>query len=79
MSCEINEFGIFFFFFGHLSREPARVRCVVFQLELLPPAPAVPMPPPFPPSYPPLPEEEMDMSSEEESEYESGDDEDKER
>lgn len=37
------------------------------------------MPPPFPPDYPPLPEEEMEMSSEEESEYESGDDEDKER
>lgn len=37
------------------------------------------MPPPFPPNYPPLPAEEMEMSSEEESEYESGDDEDKER
>lgn len=48
-------------------------------LELLPAAPSIPMPPPFPPSYPPLPEEEMDVSSEEESEYESGDDEDKER
>ncbi|KAM9713312.1 RNA-binding region-containing protein 3 isoform 2-T3 [Menidia menidia] len=42
------------------------------------PAPHFPMPPPFPPNYPPLPEEEMDLSSEEESEYESGD-EDKER
>lgn len=47
--------------------------------EYLPPAPPVPMPPPFPPDYPPLPEEEMELSSEEESEYESGDDEDKER
>ncbi|XP_040921187.1 RNA-binding region-containing protein 3 isoform X2 [Toxotes jaculatrix] len=47
--------------------------------ELLPPAPPIPMPPPFPPDYPPLPEEEMELSSEEESEYESGDDEDKER
>jgi len=37
------------------------------------------MPPPFPPHYPPLPEEEMELSSGEESEYESGDDEDKER
>ncbi|XP_037550388.1 RNA-binding region-containing protein 3 [Nematolebias whitei] len=45
----------------------------------LPPAPAIPMPPPFPPDYPPLPEEEMELSSGEESEYESGDDEDKER
>ncbi|XP_047424679.1 RNA-binding region-containing protein 3 isoform X3 [Mugil cephalus] len=45
----------------------------------LPPAPPVPMPPPFPPEYPPLPEEEMELSSGEESEYESGDDEDKER
>uniref|UniRef100_A0A3B5A0G5 RNA-binding region-containing protein 3 n=1 Tax=Stegastes partitus TaxID=144197 RepID=A0A3B5A0G5_9TELE len=45
----------------------------------LPPAPPIPMPPPFPPEYPPLPEEEMELSSEEESEYESGDDEDKER
>ncbi|KAG7216744.1 hypothetical protein INR49_021127 [Caranx melampygus] len=42
-------------------------------------APPVPMPPPFPPDYPPLPEEAMELSSEEESEYESGDDEDKER
>uniref|UniRef100_A0A3Q3W562 RNA-binding region-containing protein 3 n=1 Tax=Mola mola TaxID=94237 RepID=A0A3Q3W562_MOLML len=40
--------------------------------------PPMPMPPPFPPDYPPLPEEEMELSSEEESEYESGDDEDKE-
>ncbi|XP_037829226.1 RNA-binding region-containing protein 3 isoform X2 [Kryptolebias marmoratus] len=47
--------------------------------ELLPPAPPVPMPPPFPPDYPPLPEEEMELSSGEESEYESGDDEDRER
>uniref|UniRef100_UPI0037E864B8 RNA-binding region-containing protein 3 n=1 Tax=Semicossyphus pulcher TaxID=241346 RepID=UPI0037E864B8 len=47
--------------------------------EFLPPAPPIPMPPPFPPDYPPLPEEEMELSSEEESEYESGDDEDKER
>ncbi|XP_031732577.1 RNA-binding region-containing protein 3 [Anarrhichthys ocellatus] len=47
--------------------------------ELLPPAPPMPMPPPFPPDYPPLPEEEMELSSGEESEYESGDDEDKER
>uniref|UniRef100_A0A665X255 RNA-binding region-containing protein 3 n=1 Tax=Echeneis naucrates TaxID=173247 RepID=A0A665X255_ECHNA len=46
--------------------------------ELLPPAPPMPMPPPFPPEYPPLPEDEMELSSEE-SEYESGDDEDKER
>ncbi|KAM3593376.1 uncharacterized protein V6R79_011675 [Siganus canaliculatus] len=47
--------------------------------EFLPPAPPIPMPPPFPPDFPPLPEEEMQLSSEEESEYESGDDEDKER
>uniref|UniRef100_A0A672FNJ3 RNA-binding region-containing protein 3 n=1 Tax=Salarias fasciatus TaxID=181472 RepID=A0A672FNJ3_SALFA len=47
--------------------------------QLLPPFAAVPMPPPFPPDYPPLPEEEMELSSGEESEYESGDDEDKER
>ncbi|TNM96366.1 hypothetical protein fugu_016027 [Takifugu bimaculatus] len=44
-----------------------------------PPVPPMPMPPPFPPDYPPLPEEEMELSSGEESEYESGDDEDKER
>lgn len=37
------------------------------------------MPPPYPPHYPPLPADEMDLSSEEGSEYESGDDEDKER
>lgn len=37
------------------------------------------MPPPFPPDYPPLPVEEMELSSGEESEYDSGDDEDKER
>ncbi|KAM8731481.1 RNA-binding region-containing protein 3 isoform 2-T6 [Acanthopagrus schlegelii] len=47
--------------------------------EYLPPAPPIPMPPPFPPDCPPLPEEEMELSSGEESEYESGDDEDKER
>ncbi|XP_053268952.1 RNA-binding region-containing protein 3 [Pleuronectes platessa] len=47
--------------------------------ERLPPAPPIPMPPPYPPDYPPLPEEEMELSSEEESEYDSGDDEDKER
>uniref|UniRef100_A0A1A8SBI5 RNA-binding region-containing protein 3 n=1 Tax=Nothobranchius rachovii TaxID=451742 RepID=A0A1A8SBI5_9TELE len=44
-----------------------------------PPVPSFPMPPPLPPDYPPLPVEEMDLSSGEESEYESGDDEDKER
>lgn len=49
------------------------------QFDLLPPAPPIPMPPPFPPDYPPLPVEEMELSSGEESEYESGDDEDKER
>ncbi|MED6280487.1 RNA-binding region-containing protein 3 [Characodon lateralis] len=47
--------------------------------ELLRPAPPIPMPPPLPPHYPPLPEEELERSGEEESEYESGDDEDKER
>ncbi|XP_019130361.2 RNA-binding region-containing protein 3 isoform X2 [Larimichthys crocea] len=47
--------------------------------EFLPPVPHMPMPPPFPPDYPPLPEEEMELSSQEESEYDSGDDEDKER
>ncbi|XP_036934873.1 RNA-binding region-containing protein 3 isoform X2 [Acanthopagrus latus] len=47
--------------------------------DYLPPAPPIPMPPPFPPDCPPLPEEEMELSSGEESEYESGDDEDKER
>ncbi|KAK5605915.1 RNA-binding region-containing protein 3, partial [Crenichthys baileyi] len=47
--------------------------------ELLRPAPPIPMPPPLPPDYPPLPEEELERSGEEESEYESGDDEDKER
>ncbi|XP_041824586.1 RNA-binding region-containing protein 3 [Melanotaenia boesemani] len=56
---------------------PITVRPPMF--EFLPHAPPIPMPPPFPPDYPPLPEEEMDLSSEEESEYESGDDEDKER
>ncbi|XP_056155621.1 RNA-binding region-containing protein 3 [Lampris incognitus] len=44
-----------------------------------PPVPPVPMPPPLPPENPPLPEEEMELSSEEESEYESGDDEDTKR
>ncbi|XP_030205294.1 RNA-binding region-containing protein 3 isoform X1 [Gadus morhua] len=33
-----------------------------------------PMPPPFPPDFPPLPQEDMDLSSEPESEYDSGDD-----
>ncbi|XP_034717735.1 RNA-binding region-containing protein 3 isoform X1 [Etheostoma cragini] len=47
--------------------------------DVLPPAPPFPMPPPFPPDYPPLPEEEMELSSGQESEYESGEDEDKER
>ncbi|XP_072430998.1 RNA-binding region-containing protein 3 isoform X3 [Chiloscyllium punctatum] len=42
-------------------------------------APAPPPMPPLPPEEPPLPEEEMDVSSEEESEYESGSEEDKER
>ncbi|XP_038649339.1 RNA-binding region-containing protein 3 [Scyliorhinus canicula] len=41
--------------------------------------PAPPPMPPLPPEEPPLPEEEMDVSSEEESEYESGSEEDKER
>lgn len=50
-----------------------------FQFDCRPPVPPMPMPPPFPPDYPPLPEEEMELSSGEESEYESGDDEDKER
>ncbi|XP_057680698.1 RNA-binding region-containing protein 3 [Corythoichthys intestinalis] len=45
----------------------------------LPTAPAIPMPPPLPPDLPPIPAEEIVMSSDEESEYESGDDEDKER
>ncbi|KAK0134734.1 RNA-binding protein 40 [Merluccius polli] len=36
-------------------------------------APA-PMPPPFPPDHPPLPQEDMELSSEPESEYDSGDD-----
>uniref|UniRef100_A0A8C2X8Y5 RNA-binding region-containing protein 3 n=1 Tax=Cyclopterus lumpus TaxID=8103 RepID=A0A8C2X8Y5_CYCLU len=57
----------------------SRVCFVFLQFELLPPSPPFPMPPPFPPDYPPLPEEEMELSSGEESEYESGDDEDKER
>lgn len=59
--------------FGPVTTRPP------MQFEFLPPAPPIPMPPPFPPNYPPLPEEEMELSSEEESEYESGDDEDKER
>ncbi|XP_028333097.1 RNA-binding region-containing protein 3 [Gouania willdenowi] len=42
---------------------------------MLPAPPHIPMPPPFPPDYPPLPVEEMDLSSQEESEYESGDEE----
>uniref|UniRef100_A0A672LF79 RNA-binding region-containing protein 3 n=1 Tax=Sinocyclocheilus grahami TaxID=75366 RepID=A0A672LF79_SINGR len=46
----------------------------------MPPGPMPPMPPPFPPENPPLPEHEEGASgSEEESEYESGDEEDKER
>lgn len=50
-----------------------------FQFEM-PPGPLPPMPPPFPPENPPLPEHEEGASgSEEESEYESGDEEDKER
>ncbi|XP_054622347.1 RNA-binding region-containing protein 3 [Dunckerocampus dactyliophorus] len=47
--------------------------------EPLPAAPPIPMPPPLPPDLPPTPTEEMDASGDEESEYESGDDEDKER
>nr|XP_033772399.1 RNA-binding region-containing protein 3 [Geotrypetes seraphini]XP_033772400.1 RNA-binding region-containing protein 3 [Geotrypetes seraphini] len=46
------------------------------------PMPVLPPPiPPFPPEDPPLPEEDydMEMSSREESEYESGDDEERER
>ncbi|XP_054478784.1 RNA-binding region-containing protein 3 [Anoplopoma fimbria] len=58
--------------FGQITARPP-------MYELLPPAPPIPMPPPFPPDYPPLPEEEMELSSGEESEYESEDDEDKER
>uniref|UniRef100_A0A3P8X8H1 RNA-binding region-containing protein 3 n=2 Tax=Esox lucius TaxID=8010 RepID=A0A3P8X8H1_ESOLU len=42
------------------------------------PGPPPPMPPPYPPHCPPLPTDEMDLSTEE-SEYDSGDDEDKER
>lgn len=42
---------------------------------MLPPVPLFPMPPPFPPEYPPLPGQERSS----ESEYESEDDEDKER
>ncbi|XP_075994283.1 RNA-binding region-containing protein 3 isoform X2 [Genypterus blacodes] len=55
---------------------PITARPPVF--EFLHPAPSIPMPPPFPPNFPPLPEEDMDVSTEE-SEYESEDDEDKER
>ncbi|XP_070709037.1 RNA-binding region-containing protein 3 isoform X2 [Pempheris klunzingeri] len=58
--------------FGPITARPP-------MFEFLPPAPPIPLPPPFPPDYPPLPEEEMELSSGEESEYESGDDEDKER
>uniref|UniRef100_A0A3P9LU51 RNA-binding region-containing protein 3 n=1 Tax=Oryzias latipes TaxID=8090 RepID=A0A3P9LU51_ORYLA len=47
--------------------------------DVLPSAPPMPMPPPFPPDFPPLPEEDMEVSSDEESEYESEDDENKER
>uniref|UniRef100_H3DNQ1 RNA-binding region-containing protein 3 n=1 Tax=Tetraodon nigroviridis TaxID=99883 RepID=H3DNQ1_TETNG len=56
---------------------PVTARPPMFDSRL--PVPPLPMPPPFPPDYPPLPEEEMELSSGEESEYESGDDEDKER
>ncbi|XP_077591985.1 RNA-binding region-containing protein 3 [Stigmatopora nigra] len=45
----------------------------------LPSAPTIPMRPPLPPDLPPIPAVEMVMSSDEESEYESGDDEEKER
>lgn len=46
----------------------------------MPPGPMPPMPPPYPPENPPLPgHEEGASGSEEESEYESGDEEDKER
>ncbi|KAM6977312.1 RNA-binding region-containing protein 3 [Aplochiton taeniatus] len=55
---------------------PVTARPPIFELS---PAPPIPMPPPFPPNYPPLPEEEMELSSGEESEYDSGEDEDKER
>ncbi|XP_069795547.1 RNA-binding region-containing protein 3 isoform X2 [Narcine bancroftii] len=41
--------------------------------------PAPPPMPPLPPDQPPVPEEEMDVSSEAESEYESGSEEDKDR
>ena len=50
---------------------------IALKLYLCPPqydlAPA-PMPPPFPPDHPPLPQEDMELSSEPESEYDSGDD-----
>ncbi|KAL4616837.1 RNA-binding protein 40 [Arapaima gigas] len=57
--------------FGPITARPPMVYEAV-------PAPPPPMPP-YPPEYPPLPEEEMEFSSEEESEYESGDDEEKQR
>lgn len=44
--------------------------------EMVPPVPLTPVPPPLPPEKPPLPRHE---GSSEESEYESGDDEEKER
>ncbi|XP_061661843.1 RNA-binding region-containing protein 3 isoform X2 [Syngnathoides biaculeatus] len=56
---------------------PVTPRPPVF--EHLPAAPPIPMPPPLPPDLPPTPAEEMEMSADEESEYESGDDEEKER
>lgn len=68
------------------SRDICNITCLLFvffvvvvQFDSRLPIPPMPMPPPFPPDFPPLPEEEMELSSGEESEYESGDDEDKER
>ncbi|KAM8880777.1 RNA-binding region-containing protein 3 isoform 1-T1 [Synchiropus picturatus] len=58
--------------FGPVTPRPPLFEC-------LPHAPPMPAPPPFPPDYPPLPERDVDPASEEESEYESEDDEDKER
>ncbi|KAL1006675.1 hypothetical protein UPYG_G00075260, partial [Umbra pygmaea] len=55
---------------------PITARPPMFEMH---PAPPPPMPPPYPPDCPPLPTDEMELSSGEESEYESGDDEDKER
>ncbi|KAG1926006.1 RNA-binding protein [Pimephales promelas] len=56
---------------------PVTARPPMFEMH---PGPLPPMPPPFPPQNPPLPEHEEGASgSEEESEYESGDEEDKER